>query len=190
MFSDAALAVIHRVDQLREQVDDHWQIPADEARLLAHIALASGAVSVLKVGVSYGFSTLHLASAAQRTGGHVHAVDISPRKIAAATQHLTDAGLIDYVTLYCGDAREQIDAISPAKPFDFVFLDAMKEQTQAYLDVAMPKLAPRCVIATDNTKTHPQELAAFVAHARALEGFTSCDVPVGNGFELTVRRVD
>jgi hypothetical protein len=44
------------------------------------------------------------------------------------------------------------------------------------------------VVVTDNTRTHPDELAEFVAHLRSLPGVGSCEVPVGNGFELAVRR--
>ena len=149
MFTEQAQAVIAQVNRLRDQVDDHWQIPADEAKLLAHLALAVGARSVLEVGVSYGFSTLHLASAVRHTGGHIHAVDVSPRKIERATAHLTEAGLIDHVTLHLGDAREVIGGLAPDAPFDFVFLDAMKAQTLTYFEAARPELAPRCAIATD-----------------------------------------
>jgi hypothetical protein len=35
MFSERIGAVIDRVDRLRTQVDDHWQIPRDEALVLA-----------------------------------------------------------------------------------------------------------------------------------------------------------
>jgi len=187
MFTQQAQAVIDRVNQLRHEVDDHWQVPADEARLLAHLALAVGARSALEVGVSYGFSTLHLASAMRHTGGHIHAIDVSPKKIDAATRHLTEAGLIDRVTLHLGDAREVISGLKPSPPFDFVFLDAVKDQTLTYFEAAVPMLGARCAIATDNTRSHPDQLAHWVAHARSLDGFTSCDVPIGNGLEWTVR---
>ena len=37
MFPEPVQRVIDQVDQLRQQVDDHWQIPADEAALLAQL---------------------------------------------------------------------------------------------------------------------------------------------------------
>ena len=37
MFDAPVQTVIDLVDQLRDTTDDHWQIPADEARLLAQL---------------------------------------------------------------------------------------------------------------------------------------------------------
>ncbi len=106
MFEEKIERVIDRVDSLRHEVDDHWQIPRDEARLLAQIVRIGRFRSLCEIGVSYGFSTLHLAAAASGHGGHVHAIDISEKKIRAATANLSDAGLMDHVTLYLGDAQK------------------------------------------------------------------------------------
>jgi predicted O-methyltransferase YrrM len=186
MFERQIQGVMDRVDRLRHTVDDHWQIPRDEAEVLAQLIRLGRCVSICEVGVSYGYSTLHLAAATKPLGGHVHAFDISEKKIAAATRHLTEAGLIDAVSLHLGDARERLQAIKPARPFDCVFLDADKSQSMGYLSAVLPLLAPRCAIITDNTLTHAKELAAFREHLASLPGAASVQVPVGNGFELTL----
>ena len=187
MFSERIQSVIDRVDRLRAQVDDHWQIPADEALVLAQLVSIGRCVSICEIGTSYGFSTLHLAAATPRHEGHVHTIDLDPKKVAAASQNLRDAGLDEFVTMHQGDARQLLASIQPRTPFDLVFIDATKEQSDAYLDAILPKLAPRCILVTDNTTTHAQELATFVKRLRSLPGFTSCAVTVGNGFELSVR---
>jgi predicted O-methyltransferase YrrM len=187
MFPERIQTVIDRVDRLRAQVDDHWQIPSDEALVLAQLISIGRCVSICEIGTSYGFSTLHLAAAARRHDGHVHTIDQDPKKVAAASQNLRDAGLDDVVTMHQGDARQLLVSIQPKSPFDFVFIDATKEQSDAYLDAILPKLAPRCILVTDNTTTHAEELATFVKRLRSLPGFTSCAVTVGNGFELSVR---
>ena len=87
--------------------------------------------------------------------------------------------------------REMPTVLTSLKPqalFDFVFIDATKAQSGEYLDAVWSKLALGCVLVTDNTTTHAEELAPFVARLRSLPDFASCGVPVGNGFELTVRR--
>ena len=188
MFNPTIQAVIDEVDALREKVDDHWQIPRDEALVLAQIARAARCGSFCEIGVSYGFSTLHLAAVAAEHAGHVHAIDIDPRKIAAATDHLTRAGLAGHVTLHQGDARELLPTLTPEAPFDFAFIDADKPQSQAYLEALWPKLAPHAVLATDNVTSHPEQLNAFVEHLHSLDELTNCTVAVGNGFELSVRR--
>jgi predicted O-methyltransferase YrrM len=187
MFDERVRAVIDRVDRLRDEVDDHWQIPRDEAMVLSQLVVIGRCTSICEIGTSYGFSTLHLAAAARRNGGRVHTIDKDPRKVADATANLREAGLDEIVTLHQGVALEVLAAIRPEAPFDFVFIDATKEQSDAYLNAVWPALAPRCILVTDNTTTHADELAAFVARLRSLPGFASCGVAVGNGFELTVR---
>lgn len=187
MFSPRIQAVIDRVDRLREEVDDHWQIPRDEALVLAQIVRAARCRSIVEIGTSYGFSTLHLAAAAAGHGGQVHTIDRDPKKTAAATANLREADLLDVVTLYRGDALVVLGEIAPAEPIDFLFIDAAKSECDAYLDAALPKLGERGMIVTDNTLTHADQLAPFVARLRGLPGFASAAVPVGNGFEWTVR---
>src|SRR5690606_25046105 len=155
-------------------VDDHWQVPPAEALLLAQLVWLGRCASICEIGTSYGYSTLHLAAATQRVGGHVHTFDVSQKKFDAAGKHLAQAGLSDVVTQHLGDARELLKGVTPAQPFDFVFLDAVKEQSFEYLEAVKPRLAHRAVIATDNTTTHAKELAPFVAHLRALPNASSC----------------
>lgn len=188
MFSAPIQRVIDEVDRLREQVNDHWQIPRDEASVLAQLVRLGRCRSICEIGTSYGFSTLHLAAAASEHGGHVHTIDANPAKTAAATKHLTQAGLAGAVTFHQGRAQDVLARLEPAAPFDFVFIDAEKSQSLEYLEAIWPRLAPTCTLVTDNTTTHAEELAAFVAHLRSLPGVASCHVPVGNGFELTLRR--
>ncbi len=186
MFAPRIQAVMDKVDGLRTQVNDHWQIPREEALLLAQLVQLGRCTSICEIGTSYGFSTLHLAAATQPLGGHVDTFDLNPKKVSAATEHLKQAGLIDCVSLHQGDARTLVAQVTPRRPYDFAFIDATKEQSMAYLDALLPKLAPRAVLATDNTSTHAAELADFVARLRALPRARSCQVSVGNGFELTI----
>ena len=188
MFSESVRVVIDRVDRLRDQVDDHWQIPRDEAMVLAQLVRIGRCVSICEIGTSYGFSTLHLAAAASEHDGRVHSIDADPKKVLAAGENIQEAGLAKFVTVHEGDAGTVLTGIKPLAPFDFVFIDATKAQSDEYLDAVWSKLAPECMLVTDNTTTHTQELAPFVARLRNLPGFTSCGVTVGNGFELTVRR--
>lgn len=186
MFNDQIQSVMDRVEALRDQVDDHWQIPRSEALLLAQLVRVGKYQSICEIGVSYGYSTLHLAAAAMETGGHVHGFDIDQRKINLATAHLADASLGEHVTLHVGDARETVAAYSPTTPYDFAFIDAEKPESQSYLAALLPKLASSCAIVTDNTTTDADELHSFVETLRALPNATSCHVNVGNGFELTL----
>src|SRR5262245_29601034 len=119
MFSETIQAVIDRVDRLRNEVDDHWQLPRDEATLLAHPVGIRRCGAICEIGMSDVVPMLPLAAAARRTGRHAHPIDQDPRKVAAAMQNLRDAGLDAGVTLHQGDAREILASLRPATPFDF-----------------------------------------------------------------------
>lgn len=188
MFTAAIQSVMDHVDALRDQVDDHWQIPRDEALLLAQLVRAGRCRSICEIGMSYGYSTLHLAATTATFGGHVHSFEKDPKKVEAAANHLAQAELTHVVTQHLGDARQTLAQITPQAPYDFVFIDAVKSQSMDYLNAIIPLLAGDVMLVTDNTVSHADELAAFVQHLRSLDGFQSCQVAVGNGFELTIRR--
>ncbi|MEX0885389.1 MAG: class I SAM-dependent methyltransferase [Phycisphaeraceae bacterium] len=134
MFNARVQGVMDEVDALRERVDDHWQIPRDEALVLAQIARAARCTSFCEIGVSYGYSTLHLAAVAAERAGRVEAIDIDPRKIEHASDHLRQAGLDGHVRLHAGDAAVVLPTLKPERPFDFVFIDADKPQCPVYLE--------------------------------------------------------
>jgi len=171
-------------------VDDAWQIPAPEAVALHQIAVAAGCRSFLEIGVSYGYSTLHLAHAAKINKGHVHAVEFNERKYTEATRNLTQAGLLEYVTIHPGSAQDIVPQLTPDSPFDFFFIDATKAESFEYLAAGWPQLANRCIIVTDNTTTHADELTDFCKHLRSHpEIVSSASIDIGNGFELSVRHI-
>lgn len=188
MFDAQVAETIARVNNLRHEVDDHMQIPAEEGLLLAQLVRLGRCRSICEIGVSYGFSTLHLAAAVRENCGHVQAVDLSDKKIKAAREHLRQAGLDNVVTLHQGDAREVVPTLTPDEPFDFVFIDAVKDQCFDYLAAVWPKLNELAILVTDNTVTHEAELRPFVEHLRNHPEIDSCQVAVGNGIELSVRR--
>jgi predicted O-methyltransferase YrrM len=187
MFPDPVQRVMDRVDRLREQVDDHWQIPRPEAELLAQLVRLGRCRAICEVGTSYGYSTLHLTAAAAEHGGRVYAAERDPRKVVQTRQHLRDAGLADHATVQQGPAQSVLASLEPAEPIDFLFLDAVKDECFEYLHAAWPLLAPHVAIATDNAVTHAKQLASFITHLRSLDAMRSTTIEVGNGIELTVR---
>lgn len=189
MLEPIAADVARRLETNAAEVDDAWQIPPDEAVALHQIIVAARCISLLEIGVSYGYSTLHLAHAARINGGHLHAVEASQRKADAAAASLSDAGLSQYVTIHLGRAQEVIPTIRFDRPPDFLFIDAVKAECFEYLDTAWPRLADQCLIITDNTLTHADELESFLAHLRVHPEIVSSEtVRLGNGFEISVKR--
>jgi predicted O-methyltransferase YrrM len=73
------------------------------AHLLYTLVVAKGARTIAEFGTSHGYSTLHLAAAAETTDGHVHSVDSLAEKTDLTRANLEAAGLLERVTLETAD---------------------------------------------------------------------------------------
>ena len=122
----ALVASLHRRDQQEREAGstDPLRLRAvspQVAHYLCLTAIHQRARTLVEFGTSHGYSTLHLAAAAQRTGGRVFSLDRVPEKTAAARANLRQAGLDHLVECYTGEG----DAFIAALPerVDFVFVD-------------------------------------------------------------------
>ena len=125
----ALVAGLHRRDQQERQAGsmDPLRLRAvspQVAHYLCLTAIHQQTQTLVEFGTSHGYSTLHLAAAAQRTGGRVYSLDRMPEKTAAARANLRQAGLDHLVECYTGEGADFIaaDFILPER-VDFVFVD-------------------------------------------------------------------
>ena len=117
---------LHRRDRQERQAGstDPMRLKAvspQVAHYLCFAAIRQRARTLVEFGTSHGYSTLHLAAAAQRTGGRVFSLDQVPEKTAAARANLRQAGLDHLVECRTGEG----DAFIAALPerVDFVLVD-------------------------------------------------------------------
>lgn len=62
-----------------------WSVPRKSAEVLRNLVTLTGARTVLEIGTSAGYSTIHLASAAKLNRGTVYTIELLPAKIVLAT---------------------------------------------------------------------------------------------------------
>jgi predicted O-methyltransferase YrrM len=155
----------------------------DTARLLALLVRATGALSVLELGTSNGYSTVWLADAVRDTGGRVVSAEIDPERSAAAAANLARAGLDAHVELRVEDASETL-AATPDASVDLLFLDAERPHYVAYWPHLRRVLRPGGLLAVDNVLSHARELADFTALVES--ELETAVVPVGAGLRLAV----
>src|SRR5437016_286116 len=94
---------IARLEENPDYLKANWSLKPEEARLLYLIACIGECRSILEVGTSVGYSTLHLASAASQVNGHVTTIDVSKERQSQALEHLKLSNLADRVTLIEGE---------------------------------------------------------------------------------------
>ena len=154
----------------------------DSGRLLFALVAPNAGCEVLEIGGSRGYSTIWLAAAARILGGRVVSLERDPPKIEAWRRNIADAGLEEWAELVEGDARQTLATLEDG--FDVVFLDAWKEDYEAYFELARTKLEPGGVVAADNVTTNPT-VQAYAGRRQADPTLVSVTVPVGNGLEVT-----
>ena len=117
------------------------------ALFLEITARAIQARRVLECGMAIGYSVIHLARG-MAAEGLVITIDPSDDMIKAAEGYLSRAGLRERVRIEKGYALEVIPRL--AETFDLVFIDAVKEEYQGYLNLVLPKLRTGGVVIVDN----------------------------------------
>ena len=159
-----------------------------EGRYLEMLAFALSATSVLEIGTFGGYSSLAMA-AGLAPGGKIVTCEISPEHAAFARRHIAQSPFADRIEVLEGPAIETI-ATLPG-PVDLVFIDADKSSYPAYYEAVLPKLAPRGVIAADNTLwsghvLDPSDTSEDTVALRAFNDFVATD-PRVIAVQTTVR---
>jgi predicted O-methyltransferase YrrM len=120
-------------------------------RLLYSLVRATVPMTIVEFGMSFGISTIHLASAVRDNGnGEVITTELSNAKIAAAKTTFAETGLDDLITVLDGDALATLADLD--RPVDFVLLDGWKELYLPVIKLLESHLLPGTLIVADNTE--------------------------------------
>ena len=112
------------------------------------------AKNVLELGTLGGYSAIWMASAGSDV--KITSVEVEPHHKKVAEENIARAGLSDQITVHLGPGMdvlprllEEIQAGKREK-FDFVFIDADKENNFNYFKLAMQMVQPRTCFYIDN----------------------------------------
>jgi caffeoyl-CoA O-methyltransferase len=119
-----------------------------EGRFLEILVAAIGARRVLEIGTFTGYASLSMA-AALPPDGRIDTLDIEQKHADVAQRYFDRSPYGSKITLHLGPALETIGKLEGE--FDFVFIDADKENYDAYYEAVLPRLSGRGLIAIDNT---------------------------------------
>ncbi len=126
------------------------EVSAQHGKLLSLLATMSGARRVLEIGTLGGYSTINLARGAG-ADGRIVTLEFEPRHAEVARANLQRAGVADRVEIIVGAALESLPRLAErGEVFDFVFIDADKENNVAYVEWAVKLGHPGTVVVVDN----------------------------------------
>jgi caffeoyl-CoA O-methyltransferase len=119
-----------------------------EGRFLEFIVYMTGARRILELGTFSGYSAISMA-AALPLDGRIDTCEVEEEHAAVARRYIEEAGHADRITIHMGPAVDTIGRLEGE--FDFVFIDADKENYVNYYEAVLPRLSERGLIAADNT---------------------------------------
>ena len=121
---------------------------AIEGRFLEMLVWISGARRVLEIGTYSGYSALSMA-AALPPDGQIITCDVWEEANEVARRYAAESPHGDRIDFRLGPALETIETLEG--PFDLVFIDADKDNYDAYFEATLPLLSERGLIVVDNT---------------------------------------
>ena len=192
--------------RLREETSHdpmaEMQISPEQGQFMSLLIKLMGAKRTLEVGVYTGYSSLCVALALP-PGGELIACDVSKKWTDVARRYWREGGVADIVALHLAPAIETMDdllAHHEAGKFDFIFIDADKENYDGYYERALSLLRAGGLLAIDNVfwsgrVADPREQERDTLAIRALNEKIHDDprvdltmIPIGDGLTLARKR--
>ena len=131
-----------------------------DAMMLRILVQSTRAKRGVEIGSATGFGAINMGIGFERTGGHLYTLEIDPRMAKACRENLQKVGLEDTVSVIEGDALKTLPTLEGK--FDFVFIDARKQDYLRYLKLLEPKLKPGAVIVGDNVIRSARAMRDFL----------------------------
>lgn len=178
------------------------QISPEQGQFMALLAELIGAREYLEVGTFTGYSSLAVALA-MGPQGRLTCCDRSEDYTRVARRYWAEAGVTDRIELHLGPALDSLDrAIADGRSgrYDFAFVDADKENQQAYVERCHALLRAGGLLAVDNVLwggavADPARDDADTRAIRRLNAALRDDarwtislVPIGDGLLLARKR--
>ncbi len=152
---------------------------------------------ILEIGTSFGYSTLWFADAIIGKNSKIITIEQNPKKISLAQKNFSKAGVSKMIEIKAGMAKDVLLELKkslksdPKNYFDFVFIDADKEEYSFYFDICLSMLKKDGIIAADNIlfpTRFKKYIKKYLNHIHEISSVESITIPVGNGQEISFKK--
>ena len=118
-----------------------------QGRVLSIISKIIKPKNVLEIGTYTGYSALCIAEGLDKNG-IIHTIDLNEELKEIQNKYFKKSGFGNQIHQHIGNAIKIIPKIN--EYFDFVYLDADKENYNEYFDLIIDKIVPGGVLISDN----------------------------------------
>lgn len=178
-----------RMLALMDRATSLWHIPVigrPKGRLIHRLIERHRVQRAIEIGSLLGYSAIVIA-AALPPRGRLTCVEMNPYLARFVKSNVQGAGLGGKVKVVVADALRAIPILGGR--FDFVLIDAAKEDYLDYLRQLEPKLAPGAVVVADNTGVYRREVAPYLEHVRRDGRYASREYDFGDdAMEVSILR--
>ncbi len=167
-------------------------ITKDTGEFFHSILVGVRARRVLELGTSTGYSTLWLADALleNHKNPEIVTVEKNPLKIERAARNFERAGVSKIICMRKGEILNVLKKMAKPPLFDFVLIDADKENVKKYFDLVLPMTRIGGIIATDNA-LYPEKyrkiMKKYSRYIAEKPNSLTATIPLGNGEEISMR---
>ena len=209
MFNQKILSIVEDLQKKSDYEEEHKDEFLEKDRMLAitrdtgefyNLLLKSiGAKRILEIGLSHGYSTLWFTDAVLSENfpdSEIITIEKDISKIKIAKENFVKAGVENFVTIKHGDGITILNELlgnfnkTKQKPyFDFVFIDADKENSIKYFELCFPMVRKNGLIAADNI-LDMKEMEGYVKYVKNRVGIQTITLSVGWGQELSLKIQD
>ena len=183
--NESVRRLLNELEVFGQKHGGYFNIPPDTGEFFYILVLISKAKNILEVGTSNGYSTIWLGEAVKQNKGKITTIEISEHKVKMAAENFKRAKLDKTIKIIHGDALKEIPKLKDE--FDFLFLDAVKEDYINYFKLGYPKLTKNAVIVADNVIMFEKYMKDYLHYVRNPKDLRSVLVPIGSGVEFSLK---
>ena len=177
---------LERLKWMRQNEGNLWNVDPDEGAFLRDLAEKVHATEALEIGTSNGYSSIWIGMGLRNQRGHLLTMEIDEGRAKLAQANFHAAGLDSVITLKLGDALEEVPKLRG--PYDFVYIDADKQDYVKYLAMVVPIVRPGGVIVAHNVTDLKEELTDFIRAVRTNPQLkTTIENPGPGGFSVSYK---
>jgi len=179
-----------RMLRLMDRAVTMWNLPVvgrEKGRLLRRLLERHRPVSAIEVGSLIGYSAILIAGHLPPRG-RLTCVEANAFLARLAKRNAEEAGLGKRVSIVTGEGIRVIPFIRSR--FDFVFIDAAKEEYLDYLRALEPKLRRGAVVVADNTgKAFKRDVKNYLDYVRKSGRYESREYDFGfDAMEVSILK--
>jgi len=184
--SSADARALGRLKWMRQNEGNLWNVNPDEGAFLRNLADKVQAREGLEIGTSNGYSSIWIGMGLRQEGGHLLTLEIDEGRAKLAQANFRASGLDSVIALKLGDALKEVPKLHG--PYDFVFIDAWKQDYVKYLDMVVPIVRPGGVIVAHNVTDLKEELTDFLHAVKTNPQLrTAIENPGPGGFSVSYK---